>query len=119
MLGVRRRQAMQSPGRPLGQSPSPWPPAGNIVEDTGRFTGAVAGYLAPRSPRSEGRGRSRLSATVTVDPRSGTGGLSGLRGTVKVTGAATGPTTLAGSYEGQSASRRLPRRRLGLLRCSQ
>jgi uncharacterized membrane protein len=71
------------------------------VEDTGRFTGTVAGI--PGSVIAEVRGEgtfASLTATATFDGSSGTGGLRGIRGTVSVTGAATGPTTLAGSYEG-------------------
>jgi len=72
------------------------------VEDVGVFTGTVAGR--PGSVNAEVRGRgtfASLIATARFESGSGTGGLRGLRGPVKVTGAATGPTTLAGSYEGQ------------------
>jgi hypothetical protein len=72
------------------------------AEDAGVFTGTVAGV--PGSViigvRAEGTFAS-FTAIATFDGRSGTGGLRGLRGTVRVTGAATGPTTLAGSYAGQ------------------
>ncbi len=70
--------------------------------NTGVFTGTVAGR--PGSVNAEVRGRgtfASLIATARFESGSGTGGLRGLRGPVKVTGAATGPTTLAGSYEGQ------------------
>jgi len=72
------------------------------VEDTGRFTGTVAGI--PGSVIAEVRGEgtfASLTASAQLDGSSGTGGLRGLRGTVRVTGAATGPTTIVGSYEGQ------------------
>ncbi|HVH09505.1 MAG TPA: DUF3224 domain-containing protein, partial [Gemmatimonadales bacterium] len=72
------------------------------VIDAGRFTGTVEGI--PGSVIVEVRAAGTLgsfTATARFDPNSGTGGLRGLGGSVRVTGAATGPTTLAGSYGGQ------------------
>jgi uncharacterized membrane protein len=78
-------------------------PDGTVTaDDAGVFTGTVAGVPGSViiAVRAEGTFAS-LTAIATFDESSGTGGLRGLRGTVRVTGAATGPTTLAGSYEGQ------------------
>jgi hypothetical protein len=72
------------------------------VEDTARFTGTVAGIPGSVIAVVRGDGTfASLTATATIDGSSGTGGLRGLRGKVTVTGAATGPTTLTGSYVGQ------------------
>jgi uncharacterized membrane protein len=72
------------------------------VEDTGRFTGTVAGISGSVIAVVRGEGTfASLTATATIDGSSGTGRLRGLRGEVTITGAATGPTTLAGSYVGQ------------------
>jgi uncharacterized membrane protein len=72
------------------------------VEDTGRFTGTVAGRPGSVIVDVRGEGTfASLTATATIDGSSGTGGLRGLRGRARITGAATGPTTLAGSYVGQ------------------
>ncbi len=78
-------------------------PDGTVtVEDTGRFTGTVAGMRGSVNADLRGEGTfASFTASARFDGSSGTGGLKGLRGTVRVTGAATGPTTLAGSYEGQ------------------
>jgi uncharacterized membrane protein len=78
-------------------------PDGTVTaDDAGVFTGTVDGVPGSViiAVRAEGTFAS-LTAIATFDGSSGTGGLRGLRGTVRVTGAATGPTTLAGSYEGQ------------------
>jgi hypothetical protein len=72
------------------------------VEDTGRFTGTVAGISGSVIAVVRGEGTfASLTATATIDGSSGTGRLRGLRGEVTITGAATRPTTLAGSYVGQ------------------
>jgi uncharacterized membrane protein len=78
-------------------------PDGTVTaEDAGIFTGTVAGVPGSViiAVRAEGTFAS-FTAIATFDGSSGTGGLRGLEGKVTVTGAATGPTTLAGSYDGQ------------------
>ena len=78
-------------------------PDGTLTaEDSGIFTGTVAGVSGSVIIPVRGEGTfAALTATATFDGSSGTGGLSGLRGKVQVTGTATGQTTITGSYEGQ------------------
>lgn len=72
------------------------------VKDTGFLTGTLAGASGSVNAEAWAQGTfASLTGSVTVYPQTGTGGFAGLQGVVKVTGAATGPATLAGSYEGQ------------------
>ena len=70
-------------------------PVGRALCDRGPQPGSVIAAVR------EGGTFASLTASAMFDGSSGTGGLRGLRGTVSVAGAATGPTTLAGSYEGR------------------
>jgi uncharacterized protein DUF3224 len=72
------------------------------VTDTGFLTGTVAGVSGAVNAEVWAQGTlASVAGSVTIYPQTGTGGFVGLQGVVKITGAATGPTTLAGSYEGQ------------------
>jgi len=72
------------------------------VKDTGFLTGTMAGISGSVNLEAWAEGTlASLVGSVTVYPQTGTGGFTGLQGVVKVTGAATGPATLSGSYEGQ------------------
>ena len=71
-------------------------------KDTGFFTGAVSGISGSINIEAGEQGTSTsVNGSARTYPQTGTGGLAGLQAVVKVTGAATGPGTLAGSYEGQ------------------
>ena len=72
------------------------------VTDTGFLTGTVAGVSGAVNAEVRAQGTlASVAGSVTIYPQTGTGGFVGLQGVVMITGAATGPTTLAGSYEGQ------------------
>lgn len=71
-------------------------------KDTGFFTGTVAGMSGSVNIEAGEQGTSTsVSGSARTYPQTGTGGLAGLHAVVKVTGTATGPATLVGSYEGQ------------------
>jgi len=72
------------------------------VKDTGPFTGTVAGIPGTVNVEAWASGTFQsITGSVTIYANSGTGGLTGLQGVLKISGAATGPATLAGSYQGQ------------------
>ena len=72
------------------------------VKDAGFLTGTMGGISGSVNAEAWAQGRlASLGGSVTIYPQTGTGGFTGLQGVVKVTGAATGPATLAGSYEGR------------------
>jgi hypothetical protein len=72
------------------------------VKDAGFLTGTMAGISGSVNAEVWAEGTlASLGGSVTIYPQTGTGGFTGLQGVVKITGAATGPATLAGSYEGQ------------------
>ena len=72
------------------------------VRDTGFLTGTMAGVSGSVNAEAWAQGTfASISGSVTIYPQTGTDGFAGLQGVVKVTGAATGAATLAGSYEGQ------------------
>jgi hypothetical protein len=72
------------------------------VKDTGFLTGNLAGVSGSVNVEAWAQGTfASVRGSVTIYPQTGTGGFAGLQGVAKVTGAATGPATLAGSYEGQ------------------
>jgi hypothetical protein len=78
-------------------------PDGSLnVKDAGFLTGTMAGISGSVNAEVWAEGTlASLRGNVTIYPQTGNGGFVGLQGVVKVTGAATGPATLAGSYEGQ------------------
>jgi Protein of unknown function (DUF3224) len=72
------------------------------VTDTGFLTGTLGAVSGSVNAEVWAVGTlASIAGSVTIYPATGTGGFAGLQGVVKVTGAATGPTTLTGSYEGQ------------------
>jgi hypothetical protein len=72
------------------------------LKDTGRFTGTVTGIPGTVNLEAWASGTFQsFTGSVTIYASSGTGELTGLQGVAKISGAATGPATLAGSYDGQ------------------
>ena len=86
-------------GTRVGQGSLVIHPDGTVnVSDSGVFSGTIAGSAPGTATLSAQASGTFASVTAQGVLSDGAGGLTGVHGVAFVTGAATGPTTFAGSY---------------------
>jgi hypothetical protein len=78
-------------------------PDGTVTaSDSGVFTGTIAGSSSGSAVLSVDAVGTLSALTANLEATDGVGGLAGVHGQAIATGAATGPTTFAGTYAGRA-----------------